>query len=223
MARLDADDMIDIVRDNLGGETSETLSDTRILRFINQAYVEVASKYRHPQLLTSTTVTTTSGTATYELSASDVAHIEKIIDDTNNIPLYPISFEQYHEYVSGDASNITGTSVYWAMHGVGSNSRYQIAMYPTPDGTNTIYVYYYKKPAELVTSPTATSPVIPEAWDDVIIHKATSRGWRMLGDMDTAYKWVLSTREIEDAAKMSTYQASKYPISLGSMMGASLK
>ncbi len=34
MARLDADDMIPLVRDASGGETSETLTDTRILRFL---------------------------------------------------------------------------------------------------------------------------------------------------------------------------------------------
>ena len=44
MARLTADDMIDIVRDCLGGETTETISDTRILRYINQSYLELSSE-----------------------------------------------------------------------------------------------------------------------------------------------------------------------------------
>ena len=222
MARLAADDMIDIVRDNCGAETSETLSDTRILRFINQAYQEIVSKYHPAHSLTSTTVTTSDGTATYELSVGDVLTIEKVIDDTNNIPLYPISIDQYHEYVSGDASNITGNPSFWALHGTGSSGYFKLALYPTPDDAYTIYVYYYQKPAELVTSPTATSSILPEPWDDVIIHKATSRGWRMLGDMDMSYKWTLASRELEEAAKRSTYQPSKYPISPGSIVGVSV-
>ena len=56
MARLTASDMIDMVRDALGGETSETISDTRILRFINQSYLELASRWHFEQLGTAPTI-----------------------------------------------------------------------------------------------------------------------------------------------------------------------
>ena len=141
MARLTAQDMVEMVRDYCGGETSETLSDTRILRFLNQAYLQVCSKYMFHQLSTSETVTTSSGTADYELTGTDILYIDKVVDDTNNVPIRPISKHQYIEWTSGNISSVTGTPVYWFLNGVGSNNRYQLTFYPTPDSTASVIVY----------------------------------------------------------------------------------
>jgi hypothetical protein len=219
MARLTAQDMVEMVRDYCGGETSETLSDTRLLRFLNQAYMEVCSRYRFDQLSTSETLTMVSGTANYEMAATNVLYIDNVIDDTSNIPVRAISKNQYQEWTSGNISGVTGTPVYWFLNGVGSNSRYQLTFYPTPNNTNSVIVYYTQEPTELVLSPTATSMYIPEPWDDVVIHKATQRAWRMLGDMQMSMQWAGATKEIEDAAKRTTYQVSSEPVQLGSIVG----
>ena len=221
MARLTASDMIDIVRDSLGGETDETLSDTRILRFINQSYLELASQYQFDQLSASTTVTTTSGTATYELSASDVLAIKKVVDDTNDFMLYTMNEDQYYRYVQGAA--VSGTPVYWYIDGVGSNSRYNLTFYPTPDGTYTINVHYSKAPTDLVTSPAATSPITPTPWDDSIIYRAVARGWMMLGDPDTAGKWRGMARENDMSAYKSTYHPTQIIDRTRSVVGNALR
>lgn len=213
--------MVDIVRDSLGGETSETLSDTRILRFINQSYLELASQYQFDQLGTSTSVTTTSGTTTYELSVSNVLNITKVVDDTNDTMLYTMNEEQYHRFVQG--SSVTGTPSYWFIDGVGSNNRYNISFYPTPAGTYTINVYYVKSPTELVTSPSATSPIIPEPWDDSIIYRAISRGWMMLGDPETAEKWRSSARSNDMSAFKSTFHPTQLIDRPRSVMGMALR
>jgi hypothetical protein len=215
--------MVNEVRDNLGGETSETISDTRILRFLNRAYLEICSRYLFPQLVTSDTLTTVADTASSEMNAEDVLKIVKVVDDTNNVLVYPLSVSQYHDYVSGNASSITGVPQFWVLNGVGSNDRYQITWYPTPNAAISEIVYYVKEPAELVTEPTASSPVIPEPFDDVIIHKATARGWRMLGDMDMSRQWAGATREVEQAAARVAYEESRFPIQLGSMVGSALR
>jgi hypothetical protein len=137
--------------------------------------------------------------------------------------VYPISHSQYHDYTQGDAANITGTPSYWFLNGVGSNDRYQLTLYPTPDGSYTVYVYYWMEPTELVISPIASSPITPEPWDDVIIHKATQRAWRMMGDMDMSRQWAGATREVEQAAMRSTYVTSRFPINLGSRVGQSVR
>ena len=121
MARLTAQDMVEMVRDSLGGETSETISDTRILRYINQSYLEICSQYGFDQLDTDTTVTTTSGTAEYELSVSDVMEIKNVVDDTNNLTLYPMSENQYHRFTQGNAQS--GVPIYWYIDGVGTNNK----------------------------------------------------------------------------------------------------
>jgi len=221
MARLTAEDMVDMVRDSLGGETTETLSDTRILRYINQSYLELASQYRFDQLSTSTTITTSSGTATYELSVSNVLHIDNMVDDTNNVLIDPMNEDQYHRYVQGGTTS--GTPSYWFIDGVGSNNRYNITLYPTPAGTYTINVYYTQEPTELVLTPSATSPVIPSVWDDSIVHRAISRGWRMLGDLEAAGNWLSLARQNDAAAKKSTYHPSYIMARPGSVIGRALQ
>lgn len=220
MARLTAEDMVDIVRDCLGGETSETISDTRILRYINQSYLELASQYHFPQLSTSTTVTTSDGTAAYELSVANVLKFEDIEDDTNNLILYRMAEWQYHKFVQGNAAE--GTPVYWYISGVGSNNRYELTLWPTPAGTYTLNVYYIQSPDELVTSPTATSAVIPEPWDDSIIHRAVSRGWAQLGDLEAADKWKSLARQNDYAARQSTYEPSYIETRIGSPIARAL-
>jgi hypothetical protein len=159
------------------------------------------------------------------MTATNVLKIAKVVDDTNNSLVYPISISQYHDYTSGNASSITGTPQFWVLNGVGSNSRYQLTWYPTPNATISVIVYYVKEPTELVSTPSAsaTSPVTPEPFDDVIIHKASARGWRMLGDMDMSRQWAGATREVEQAAARVAYEESRFPIQLGSMVGAALR
>lgn len=221
MARLTASDMIDMVRDCLGGETTETISDTRILRYLNQSYLQLASEYAFPQLSTSTTVTTSSGTAAYELSVSNVLQFVDIVDGTNNLKLYAMNENQYHKFTQGGTTS--GTPIYWYVSGVGSNDRYELTFFPTPAGTYTLTVHYTQAPDELVTSPAATSMVIPEPWDDSVIHRAVSRGWRMLGDLDAAQKWIGLAKENDRSAVKSTYQSSYIVTRPGSYVGRALQ
>jgi len=206
MARLTAQDMVEMVRDSLGGETDETISDTRILRYINQSYLELCSQYTFEQLSTDTSITTTSGTAVYEFSVSDPLEIKNVVDDTNDLTLY-----------------VSGTPIYWYIDGVGSNNRWNIKFWPTPAGTYTINVYYNKKPSELVLSPSATSPIIPEPWDDSIIYRAVSRGWMMLGDPDNATKWRQAAMANDKAAYKTTYHPSQVPDRVTSRVSRALR
>ena len=223
MARLTASDMIDMVRDCLGGETTETISDTRILRYINQSYLELASRNQYDQLSTSSTITTTSGTATYELSVSNVMKINDLEDDTNNLKLHTMNEDQYRKFTQGSADSTTGTPVYWFIDGVGDNSRYNITLWPTPAGEYTINVYYTQSPDELVTSPAATSPVIPEPWDDSIIYRAVSRGWAMLGDVEAAGAWRALASQNDRAALKSTHHPSYIATRSESVIGRALR
>jgi hypothetical protein len=221
MARLTASDMVDIVRDCLGGETTETLSDARVLRYINQSYLELCSQFHFDQLSTSTTITTAAGTSEYELTVSDVLVIDDIIDGTNNFKLYTMNERQYNQYTQGGTTS--GSPVYWFIDGVGTNSRWNIKLYPTPAGAYTLTVDYTMEPTELVTSPTATSAIIPSIWDDSIIYRAASRGWAQLGDLDAATKWRGLSRINDKAAYRSTYHPSQLPDRAGSIVGRALR
>ena len=120
-----------------------------------------------------------------------------------------MSENQYHRWTQG--GSISGTPNYWYISGVGSNNRYEITLFPTPAGTYSLTVHYTKSPTELVTTPTATSPVIPEPWDGSIIHRAIARGWRSLGELELSEKWMKLARENDFAASESTYVGSWTP------------
>jgi len=222
MARMTADDFVTLARSALGGETTEALSDAHLLRFVNQAYFEICSRYPFPELSTSTTVTTTSGTATYETTATDIMQVTEVIDSTNYTTLYPISEGKYHEYTQGDTSS-TGTPVWWFIDGVGSNSRKNFTLLPTPDGTYTITISYDKMPSELVLSPTATSPIIPEVWDDSILARTLYRGWRHLGDMEKAMVQLQLAKDNDSANVKRSIYSSYEPWDSYSPLGRALR
>lgn len=211
MARRTATDFINEVRDNAGGETSETLSDARILRYVNEEYKTLCSVWAPQQIKDAETVTTTSGTVAYELAEADILQIEDVFDTTNGLYLKPISEYQYNTWVQGNASGVTGTPIYWFISGVGSSGRTELTFYPTPDGTYSITVGYYEF-VELVTSPSATSPITPIQLDNVIVDRASSRALRQAGNHDSAYKFLLTANEIESKVRKSIHVTSHIPI-----------
>jgi hypothetical protein len=223
MARMTAQDIVTEVRLHLGGETTETLPENQILRWVNRAYLELASAYQFDELEATTAITTSSGTAEYEASASDILRIIDVIDDTNNVKLRPWDRLRYGNATQGDASSITGTPVYWHISGVGSESRRQFTFYPTPDGAYTVNVVYRKTPTELVLSPSATSSVLPEPWDEVLVLLASSMGWRALGDDDKSYKMKMSANDVSKVAAKSSFTASYVPLQYGSVVGGALR
>lgn len=211
MARRTATDFINEVRDNAGGETSETLSDSRILRWVNEEYKILCAKYAFQQIKDSETVTTVSGTAAYELTEADILQVEDVMDATNGCYLYPISEYQYNTYTQGVPADATGSPVYWFISGVGANGRFEITFYPTPDGAYSITVGYYEF-VELVTSPSATSPIIPEQFDNVIVNRASAQALRQVGNHDSAYKFLLGANEVEGQIRKSVHATSHIPI-----------
>jgi hypothetical protein len=211
MARRTATDFINEVRDNAGGETSETLSDARILRLVNEEYKILCAKYAPQQIKDAETVTTTSGTAAYELAEADILQIEDVFDTTNGLYLKPISEYQYNTWVQGNATGCTGTPIYWFISGVGSNGRDEVTFYPTPDGTYSITVGYYEF-IELVTSPSATSPITPIQLDNVIINRASAQALRQAGNHDAAYRFLLAANDTEAQIRKSIHVTSHIPI-----------
>ena len=216
MARLDADDMVDLVRDASGGETSGTLSDDRILRFINEKYLLLISKYTPGQLGSSTTITCVSGTAEYTLSVDDLIAFDDIIDTTGNLKYYRMSEDQYHQYTQGDAP--TGQSNYWYISGADSDGKYKVTLWPTPNNTNSLTVHYTKL-TELVQSPTATTSIMPRTFDEVIWLGAAAKANLILGNSKKSQDLYKAAGAAERDAKDTIYEPSYIPLYLGSRVG----
>lgn len=222
MARRTATDFINEVRDIAGGETSETVSDTRILRLVNEEYKLICSKYMPIHIQTTENITSSDGTSQYEMTATDVLGIERVVDTTNKYTLRPITEYQYHQYTQGDTTTNTGTPVYYFVSGVGSNNRWELTFYPTPAGAYTLVVHYFAF-TELVTSPSATSPVIPSAFDNVIVNRAASQLMRQAGNHDYAYRLLLGANEMESMAAKTLDTFSFVPIRPRSMIAGATR
>ena len=217
MARQTAQDFVTNIRANCGGETTETLTDNRILRTVNQEVRRVCTQYKVLQLETLETITTEASTAEYEMASSNIIVIDTVHDRTNGLKLVVLGRDQYVDYTGSTA--VTGRPTNWFMSGVGSNSRWQLTFYPTPAGVYSIDVFHRANPAELVLSPSPTSLYLPEPWDAIVEDRASARCWAMLHDAQMSKFYLALAKEAEaDAVRISGY-VSEEPIRQRSIAG----
>ena len=227
MARMTATDFVDISRKMCGGETPEILTDATFLRFVNLSYLDLCTRYALPELGDDLTITTASGTAAYEVAETAgtplrLITIDKVVDTTATAELYKINEEQYHSFTQGDTSD-TGTPVYWYISGTmgdATPANQEMTFYPSCGGVYSVVVHYRKVPTELVLSPAATSTVIGEAWDQVILHHSVYWGWMYLGNPQMALIFRKMAMDMErQAARLSVYSSDE-PYMSGSIVGA---
>ena len=95
-------------------------------------------KLYFPELLTSTTKTTTDGTA-YVTVPSDVLYITEVYDTTHNVRLTNIPWKQYIEYTDRTTTTAESDPTEWVRY-----SGY-IYLHPTPQTTGDTMTIYYKK------------------------------------------------------------------------------
>jgi len=201
------------------GETDEVFTDVQLLRYVNRAYLQLCTKYwMLPELDTSETITTSASTAEYELSSTDVLRVIEVKDTTNGQRLRPATRYQYDNWTQ-TSTVTTGAPVYWIPTGVGSNNRLQLTLWPTPAGTYSVVVRYAKKPAELVTTPSATSAIIGEGWDEVLVNYAKAFALRDVGDFQKAQVYTQQALGVEGAIRDTYFYGQEDPIRVGSIAG----
>jgi len=151
------------VRKNLGGD-SDYFTDSDIDAYINQAYDECSEISRSE--ITSETTAAVSGTYLYD-KPDDVVEITEVT--FNGETLKKVNLDEILDMANGeeDFSTLTGTPAYWVDYGVSS-----LWLYPTPETTENIIVFYSKYADEL-SSDTATSSFMKIA-DRVAEFYATS-------------------------------------------------
>lgn len=122
MARLTGADFVDYIRPILGGPPAELITDAMILRFVNLAYRKVCEESKHPRLLVEYNITTSSGTAEYENSSASARNflVLDMVDTTNENQLQAIDQVYYNMLIQGNATDVTGHPVYYALTGTGT-------------------------------------------------------------------------------------------------------
>jgi len=200
MGNIYADEMVSIVRAALGGVSDSVFSDNFLLRLLNFAYLEVATSDIFPELRTSTTVNTASGTDTYELPTTMLSVID-VTDQTDGYTMEMKSRSEMNVLRQGDDTQ-AGQPYFWTISGSGSSGGPNMEVYPVPDGVYKLEVWYKAAPTDLVLSPAATTTVLGPAFDETIINKAIKRGHAYLRRFnEAAATESLDGKQAGDAAR----------------------
>lgn len=158
-------------------------------KWINLSYKELVTRNRwwgrkadfyFPQLETdsnreSSTITTTDGTE-YVTVPTDALIIRDIWDETNDRALDRVaSWSEYVDYTGRATASSENKPTEWIRNGT------YIYLYPTPDATYTLRVYYRKIPDDLSGS---SVTLIGQEWDEIILLGAKIKGMTWLGDKE---------------------------------------
>jgi len=155
-------------------------------QWVNRAYLTLTTKnkiagvsrrFYFPELETSTASTTTDGDSTINVP-SDCMVIRHIWDSTNDKKLRNISFDKYLSYPGRADTTKENEPTQWVR-----NEDY-IYLYPTPDDSYTLYIYYRKRPTVMSDDNDTTD--IGAEWDEAILQLAVIQSLRRLKQYDQA-------------------------------------
>jgi hypothetical protein len=141
------------------GRLDATNDRAKVKDWINQTQANVC--INSEVLVTFADMATTAATVSYTLAATAV-RIKGLYVTSGGVqykPLEPISLERMLELrqSGGGSQTITGTLRYYCLVGLD-----QFELYPTPNGTETLTLYYVRQPNPLVND--TDVPELPEPY-----------------------------------------------------------
>lgn len=169
-----ADTLNNLVNDvtlDLGSPPTGIVSFGTITNRINKSYREVATRYRHPELESSETITTVASTATDALP-SDYWYTVGMRDETNDKVLKYRTLN----WILAQDRDTEGQPKYYTQYG--SN----LLFHPIPDDAYSLTHYYIIQITALSSG--SDSTVLNDAWDEIIEWGAVWRIHQALGEQD---------------------------------------
>lgn len=154
--------------------------------WVNAAYTQLTTQdkfwgirksFYFPQLETSDTTKSTSDGVAYVTLPTDCLIVREVYDRTNDIHLKWMPWSEYVHKTNRTDTTAEGESSYWVRQGS------SIYLYPTPDGTHALTIYYRKVPAILTASATTAIGV---EWDEAILSLAVYKAFMWTGEYEKA-------------------------------------
>jgi len=135
---------------------NETTYSTLIGNYINDARQTVEDAFDWASLHDELTVTTSSGTASYELDgAGEKAHVTMVLDDTNNRVLTQVEADWITK--QQQLNDVNAPPYNYAFDETATDLDPKLVFWPTPDGTYTVTVQTDKSGTDL----SGDSDIIP--------------------------------------------------------------
>ena len=180
------------------------ISDARLNRWINHAYLDIAGGVDFAALEDiDTSVTGSSGTYFYTVPAGTMV-IKAIYDEANDNLLGYVSMGEFWRR----RTTVAGTMEVWTRIGT------KFYVDPPPDGSDAITILRKSVPALLASDdPDTDTSAFPEIWDPVIYHLSGFYAFMALGEEQRAMIFKQSaieyiqkriTEEMEYAFSLST-------------------
>jgi len=193
------------------GNKKDSGIDTRVDDNLNKAVLHLVRQVRPQEAITSTTDTTASGTAEYDLAA-DVLAIVVVRDTTNDRAIINGSIKHFNSFKQDttDASTL-GKPSRW------TRIANQLVLYQKiPDDEYGIKYWYVKRPTEMDSS---NDFPLNDEWEEPVVELATAFTWRDLNASDkaqlhfSAYAEMISSAEEPEAIEDESPEGGFVPIS----------
>lgn len=196
-------DLADYVKRQFGDESGVQLTDSDILRWINDGQREIATKNK---ILTARATTPLiDGQTTYDFDLQRIIDIDSI--QVNSVPVRYMQFPDVEQYISGEDPQRTheGPPQVWYSY---AN---QITFWPKPIGDGLITIYFVKEP-DPVTAQSDTL-TIPDRYYTSLLHYVLAQAYEMDED------WQASSNKLnqfsgslnEMADQESSVNSMEYP------------
>ncbi len=149
---------------------------TRAKFYLNRAYLDIASRFDLPDLVTSESIVSIASTADYALGANVLFILSIVMVNTSPAEQHRL-IKKGISSVDEMTTAVEGTPVYYARFGL------KITVEPIPpDADITFKVRHIQRPTEL--SADGDIPVLSREWDNAILYRAAQFFFIGLGEMD---------------------------------------
>lgn len=163
-------DVASDIKRTFGDESGVQVTDSDIIRWVNQAQIEIVSK--NQILVANANTPSISGTYDYDVSALNIQNIHSI--HYNGVKLNSVSFVDLENNYLSDDPNRSGSGVpeVWARWG---NT---LTLYPTPNSSGaSIKIYYFALPATV--SDTTDSLSLPDNYYPRVLEYVLAQAYEM--------------------------------------------
>ena len=148
----------------------------------NEIFGQRTNSYFPTLEIESAATNTTDGTK-YITTPTDCLFIRHVWDSTSDVKLTKISLANYIARTGRSTATSEGAPAQWLRRADATKGSDYVYLYPTPDTTYAMYMYYRAKPVVLTGT---TKTVIGVEWDEPIVSLACAIGAKRLQMYDTA-------------------------------------
>lgn len=165
------------LRRRIGNPTVNAVTDVQLNDHINDAYTEIADRFRFHQVRKRCVFTTEDGRESYGIP-TEATTILRVRDNTNGVKLEKFDDRRMAERRVADGELPTGFPIHYARY------RDYLSLDPVPNGAYEIEVYYKRSMTNLLND--ADVPVLPVVWHEGIVKLARFKYFEDVLDLPKA-------------------------------------